>query len=117
MGMRALPLDVSSAVDGVSLQRSAAASPHLATSQVITGQRATIAMWWGAQKSCDHSLVICWGSAPAATGIALRLAKHAQRRLKPPRRRGRVGEFTQPGGHPQLQQLTWIGDKQSDAWT
>jgi hypothetical protein len=83
---------VSSAVDGVRLGNSVAASPHVATAQGITGQATISARCWGAQQSRDHSAVIRWRSAPTAKEITLCAATEVRRSLKLPRQRGRVGE-------------------------
>lgn len=63
--------DVSSAVNRVTSRTSVAANLHAATAQVITRQATRSAMWWGARKSRDHSVVIRWRSAPTAKEITL----------------------------------------------
>jgi len=105
--MWALTVDLTSAAAGVTSRTSEAASPHVATAQVITRQKTTSATWWSAQRSRDHYTVIRWIGSPPATEITLCSATDAQRRLMLPRRRGRVGELGQQVGHPRTQLLTW----------
>jgi len=81
---------MSSAVDGATSRRSAAASPHAATAQAITAQVTTSAMWWDALQSRDHSAATRWRSALIAREVTPHSAAGARRGGKPPKRRGRT---------------------------
>lgn len=71
--------DVITAVDGVTPQRSAAATLHVATAQIITGQVTISTAWCGAWQSMDAYAVILLRSTPTAKEITLRSATDVRR--------------------------------------